>query len=73
MTSMDFINMKDMLKYCVKCGNRVNVTDSHNECYRNRVCNASFLVMCTKTWMMKNVRSLIVGMIKIKKRPLSFL
>ena len=48
---MDFINMEDKFKHCVKCGNRMNVIDSHDEYYRHQVNNVLFPCDVCKNWV----------------------
>ena len=42
--------MEDKFKVCSKCNSRMNVLDTHEECYRHRICNKSFPCKFCRTW-----------------------
>ncbi|CAG2244407.1 unnamed protein product [Mytilus edulis] len=54
---------EDKFKKCVKCPDRMNTLDEHDECYKHRICNESFPCKICKNWS-KEHRSLVMKMIE---------
>ncbi|VDI73954.1 Hypothetical predicted protein [Mytilus galloprovincialis] len=54
---------EDKFKKCVRCPDRTNTLDEHDECYKHRICNESFPCKICKNWS-KEHRSLIMKMIE---------
>ncbi|CAC5419970.1 unnamed protein product [Mytilus coruscus] len=54
---------EDRLKKCVRCPDKMDTLDEHDECYKHRICNESFPCKISKNWS-KEHRSLIMKMIE---------
>ncbi|CAG2240441.1 unnamed protein product [Mytilus edulis] len=62
--------MEDKYKNCVKCTSRMNVLDTHEECYRHRICHKAFPCNICREWDDEK-RSLVDKMLEKARSKLS--
>ncbi|CAC5358296.1 unnamed protein product [Mytilus coruscus] len=63
--------MEDKYKSCGKCSSQMNVLDTHEECYRHRICHKSFPCNICREWD-DDRRSLVDKMLEKARSKLSF-
>ncbi|CAC5424319.1 unnamed protein product [Mytilus coruscus] len=63
--------MEDKYKSCGKCSSRMNVLDTHEECYRHRICHKAFPCNICREWDDER-RSLVDKMLDKARSKLSF-
>ncbi|XP_063408896.1 uncharacterized protein LOC134692376 [Mytilus trossulus] len=63
--------MEDKYKSCGKCSARMNVLDTHDECYRHRICHKAFPCNVCREWNDEK-RSLVDKMLEKARSKLSF-
>ncbi|CAC5386506.1 unnamed protein product [Mytilus coruscus] len=63
--------MEDKYKTCGKCSSQMNVLDTHEECYRHRICHKAFPCNICREWD-DDRRSLVDKMLEKARSKLSF-
>ena len=63
--------MEDKYMICGKCSSRMNVLDTHEECYRHRICHKAFPCNICREWD-DHKRSLVDKMLEKARSRLSF-